>query len=226
MQANLAIQLTKALSSERLSAYQQRGNQGGNLELFSHYVWNMALSESLYSTLQVLEVTLRNTIHATASQHFQREDWFNSTAVISFQNDVEALNKAKRTLQRQRKPLDPGRIIAELNFGFWTSLLDKRYEQTLWPRLLKSAFPHMPRRARTRQILSRRFHKIRKLRNRIFHHEPIWYWRDLKQQHQDILEAIAWIEPAAKDLVVAIDRFPAVYQTGLAEIERELKKFC
>ena len=117
-------------------------------------------------------------------------------------------------------------IIAELNFGFRTSLLDRRYEQVLWPQLIKAAFPYMPKRIRTRRVLSRRFHKVRQLRNRIFHHEPIWYWQDLPQQHEQILEAISWIEPAVKDLVMTIDRFSPIYQHGLQDIEQQLEKFC
>ncbi|MBA1444187.1 MAG: hypothetical protein M3H12_16910 [Chromatiales bacterium] len=123
-------------------------------------------------------------------------------------------------LTRQHKELNPERIFAELNFGFWTSMLDKRYKQVLWPQLIKTAFPYMPRKIRTHKVLSQQFHKIRQLRNRIFHHEPIWYWQDLPQQHEQILEAISWIEPAVKDLVMTVDRFPPVHQNSLQEIEQ------
>jgi len=226
MQADFATKLKQALSTERLAAYQQRLEQDGNRNLFSHYAWNMALSESLYPVLQALEVTLRNSIHSAAHQHFGRDDWYNNHHIIRHPNDIGALNKAKGMLNRQRKALDPGRIVAELNFGFWTSMLDKRYEQVLWPQLIKAAFPCMPRKIRTRKVLSQRFHKIRQLRNRIFHHEPIWYWQDLPQQHEQILEAISWIEPAVKDLVMTVDRFPPIYQNGLQEIDQQLEKFC
>lgn len=225
MQAEFAAQLIQALSGERLGAYRDRTG-GDGLQLFSHYTWNMALSESLYPALQVLEVALRNSIHNAARAHFGCDDWFNDRALVNSSHEIAALNKAHRTLQRQRRPLDSGRVIAELSFGFWTSLLDRRYEQVLWPRLLKAAFPEMPRRLRTRQNLSRRFQRIRHLRNRIFHHEPIWHWKDLARQHRDTLEAVAWIEPAAQALVTAVDRFPDVYQTGLAEIEQRLRRFC
>ena len=182
------------------------------------------LSESLYPTLQMLEITLRNTLHNAASEHFKNEWWFQNIEIIRFPNELQALAKAKATLQRQNKPITPGRLIAELNFGFWTSLMDKRYEhnQVLWPTLLKTAFPHMPKRIRKRQTLSKRFHKIRNLRNRIFHHEPIWYWQDLKQQHQQIIEAIGWIEPAAKEIITLIDRFPEIHQTGTENISKAL----
>ncbi|MFQ5644898.1 MAG: hypothetical protein ACE5FQ_14550 [Thiogranum sp.] len=226
MQVDFVHKLRQALSHERLSAYAQRMPGNGNRTLFAHYAWNMALSESLYPTLQALEVTLRNTLHNAAQHHFQRSDWFNDRQIIQFPNDVRSLGQAREMLRRRRKPLEPGRIIAELNFGFWTSLFDKRYEQVLWPRIIKTAFPHMPRRMRTRKELSRRLHKIRNLRNRIFHHEPIWYWQDLAQQHSHILETIAWIEPAMRDLVTTVDRFPETYQNGLDEIQQKLEQFC
>jgi len=226
MQANFAQKLTQALSHERLSAYARRAPEHGNRVLFAHYAWNMALSESLYPVLQALEVLLRNTVDNAAQHHFGKEDWYDDSRIIQHPNDRVSIDKAKRILSRQNKPLDPGRIIAELNFGFWTSLFDRRYEQVLWPRLIKTAFPYMPRRIRTRQTLSRRLHKIRILRNRIFHHEPIWYWQDLPQQHVDILQAISWIEPAMGDLVQTIDRFPSTYDNGLDEIIHKLEQFC
>ncbi len=225
MQANFSSKLKHVLSDERLSAYQQRLTQNGNRNLFSHYAWNMALSESLYPTLQLLEIGLRNTISHHARQQFGKADWFDDPGIIHAR-DKTSIDKAKVTLQRKKKPLDPGRIIAELNFGFWTSLLDKRYEQILWPRLIKACFPAMPKSIRTRKKLSQRFNRIRNLRNRVFHHEPIWYWQDLAQQHEDILEAITWIEPAMRDLASTIDHFPGVHQKGLQEIEQKLKRFC
>lgn len=225
MQADFANKLKQVLSSERLAAYQLRMGQDGDLNLFSHYAWNMALSESLYPALQVLEVAFRNTVHHAAPAAFGREDWFDDPRLIKVK-DRTAITKAKENLRRQRKPLDSGRIIAELNFGFWTSLLDSRYEQVLWPKLIKTCFPHMPNAMRTRKTLSIRFNRIRHLRNRIFHHEPVWYWQDLEQQHREILEAIAWIEPNLQALVMSVDRFPTTYQQGYAEIEQQLRKFC
>lgn len=224
MQDEFATKLLSALSVERMGAYRNRLNDDGNGNLFAHYAWNMALSESLYPSLQMLEVVLRNTIHKAACHGFGRADWYDDATIIH-SKDQDAVVKAKTSLQRMKKPLDPGRIIAELTFGFWTALLDRRYEQVLWPRLLKPCFPYMPRSERTRKNVSARFERIRRLRNRVFHHEPIWHWHDLPDQHQEILDAIAWMEPAARDFVAAIDRFPSLYQGGIALIERPLQQF-
>ena len=223
MQPDTARRLHQALSTERLAGYRRRIDHDGDTALFAHYVWNMALSEALYPALQGVEVVLRNAIHEAARRHFGRDDWFDDTAVIHHRNDIVNLKKAKEMLQRQNKPLEPSRIIAELSFGFWTSLLDRRYERVLWPRLIRAAFPHVPRRLRTRRELSRRFHRIRLLRNRVFHHEPIWHWRDLAQQHIEILEAIARIEPDVRELVVSIDRLADVYRNGLRTITVQME---
>ena len=225
MQERFAEQLRNVLSIERLQAYSDKLSQDGNKYLFCHYTWNIALSESLYPTLQAIEVTLRNVLHNKIQEHAGQDDWFHKAGILR-RREQDAVRKAEETLRQKRKPLEPGRILAELSFGFWTSLFDSRYEQVLWPVLIKNVFPNMPRKIRTRKTLSRRFNRIRNLRNRIFHHEPVWYWQDLSGHHKEILEAISWIEPSMEQLVTAIDRFPLVYRRGLDEIEQKLKVFC
>jgi len=100
---------------------------------------------------------------------------------IQEQMERAAVGRAKDTLVKQAKPLEAGRMVAELSFGFWTSLLDVRYERSnvLWPHLLRPTFPRMRNRDRKRKTISARINSIRLLRNRVSHHEPIWHWRDL-----------------------------------------------
>jgi hypothetical protein len=83
MQATFSDQLRRAISHERLDAYRQRGTSNDDVELFAHYAWNMALSESLYTPLQCLEVSLRNSIHDAASAHFKTDTWFDLPGVLS-----------------------------------------------------------------------------------------------------------------------------------------------
>lgn len=215
MQANTAAQLSRILSPERLDAYRQRLSPSITDDaLLGTYLWNMALAESLYPALQTLEIALRNAIHDAACNHFKSSNWLVMPGVLQHSNEREAVQKAISSLTHQQKPHDAGRVVAELSFGFWTSLMDRRYEQSLWPRLLKPVFPYLPRSIRTRAVISRRFHRIRQLRNRIFHHEPVWYWQDLVQHHQEVMEALGWIEPAARNYVGVLDRFNDVYAFG------------
>jgi hypothetical protein len=199
------------LSSDRLEAYRRQASET-DLDLLARYQWNTVLSEALYPPLQGLEIALRNAIHEAATVAFGTPYWFDQGHVLP--GDSDPITQAKVALTRRQKPLDPGRIVAELNFGFWTTLLDRRYEQRLWPRLLRATFPHLPRRMRTRHAASGRFNTLRTLRNRVSHHEPIWYWPHLAQRHDEILEAIGWISPAYAHQIALIDRFPTILAAG------------
>lgn len=205
--------LLLAVSQERLEPY-KRQEDADDLEAFGRYVWNMQISEALYPALQGLEITLRNSIHDAATDAFGYEYWMDGEQSPLKNHEQKSVRTAKRRLQGKGKEITPGRLVAELNFGFWTSLLYSRYEQVLWPKLNKSAFPHVPRRMRNRKSLDKRFNSIRFLRNRVFHYEPIWHWNDLTQQHTDLLDTIGWISPAARSTVKVMDRFSEVYEQG------------
>lgn len=204
-----------AISPERLEVYRHRGD--GDAETIARYCWNVSLSEALYPTLQTLEVALRNTVHHAASDSYQNEMWFDGSRSPLRRTEKEALDTAKETLSRRQRPMEPGRIVAELNFGFWTSLFNRRYEQVLWPAMLKAAFPDMPRRLRTQRNLSNRFNDIRKLGNRVFHHERIIHKENLPRVHAEITEAIGWISPVLHAYVIKVDRFPHLHGNGLVE---------
>jgi hypothetical protein len=49
----------------------------------------------------------------------------------------------------------------------------------------------------------------------LFRHEPIWHWRDLREQHAIALDLIGWMSPPLRATVGAPDRFDAVYAGGL-----------
>lgn len=184
-----------------------------DLDVITKYVWNMVLSEALCPSLQTLEVALRNNIHDAASKAFGNQFWFDSTPSLLRPGEQKLVANAKVQLTREGKPIEAGRVVAELTFGFWTSLLDVFYERTVWQPLLadKAAFAYMPKTIRTRATLSRRFNGIRKLRSRVFHHEPVWNDAYLSRSHADIVEAIRWICPELYDMTNLLDRFPQVY---------------
>ena len=55
---------------------------------------------------------------------------------------------------------------------------------------------------------------VRKLRNRVSHHEPIWHWHDLGSQHRAAAELIGWMSPELAGCVAALDRFDGVHDAG------------
>lgn len=86
-------------------------------------------------------------------------------------------------------------VVAGLDFGFWTILLDSRFERTLWRTILYHAFPHYVKvtgKPLDRWSVEKRFNALRDLRNRVMHHEPLFH-RTLSQDFADISEAISWM---------------------------------
>lgn len=228
MKKEISNKLTPIIAHERIRGYEKRilkkVGAATELDCYAYYNWNTALSQSFYSSLQTLEIALRNSIHNNASKHFKDSKWFENSKILDPES-LKKINTAKKNLQKQNKNLSAGRILAELSFGFWTSLFNKKYDQILWHKIIKKTFPYMNAQIRTRKTLSAKLNKIRRLRNRIFHYEPIWYYNDLKQHHEKILEAISWIEPKMRDMVLSIDQFPScIKQEKINHIKSDLQK--
>jgi len=92
-----------------------------------------------------------------------------------------------------------------------TKIIDARYERSLWQKSIKNIFPSMPRSLRTRHVILARINRTRKLRNRVFHYEPIWHFEDFEKRHDEILETIMWISPDVETLVRSKDRFQEIF---------------
>jgi Abi-like protein len=180
-------ELERKLSTDRLHPY--RTAVGGNLEQAVRlYEQNSLLAESLYGILQGLEVALRNTIHAQLASGFGRPEWWDTLQLGPEQDSM--VRKAKDALKREEKRPDAGRVVAELAFGFWTGLTSARYE-ALWRDHLAKI---VPSRWLQRVQLHNRLNSIRKLCNRVAHHEPILN-RPLQKEANQIFDTISWISP-------------------------------
>ena len=217
------------LSKKRLNAY--RPDQGSDLEMVVNYFWNLRLCEALYPTLNAAEIALRNSIN-TALENYYNEYWFEDSwtdgARLLEPLQYEQVEDARSKLRKRKSPETPGRIVAELSFGFWVNLFNRPYEEKIWSlnnyALLRIVFPDSRRRDRRRSLLRDRFAAINDLRNRVFHYEPIEYRKTLGKEHADILQAIGWISPVMRDSIKLYDRFPDVYRTGREHVEATIKQ--
>lgn len=222
VQSISAVALTRVLSTPRLEAYRLSPSDTPR-DLIGRYRWNVALSMSLYAPLGYLEVAFRNSLHEALTAFWGTPAWYDLTPAWLSSHEQGAINAAKLELGRRKATLDPGRLVAELSFGFWTSLLSRGYEQVIWPRLLKPVFPHMPRRERTRKHVAERMHQVRKLRNRVFHHEPIWRWTDLPHRYAALGETIDWFEPALSRILPDAHTFNEVHAKGPTAFEMDVR---
>ena len=175
--------LERAISRERLAKY--LAETGDNLDAaLGLYERNTRLSEALYSPLQSLEICFRNIIHLQMSQTYG-PDWLT--------NGVPPLARAtENSIQDACADFNnptPGDLVAELKFSFWVSLLGRGYDATLWRRALYRGF--LIGGGKKRSDVHSRFNAIRRFRNRVAHHEPIFV--SATQMHQEIIEAIGWM---------------------------------
>lgn len=214
------IALEKAISTSRLSTYKNHSPSNNQDKLIQNYVFNAKISENFYFLLQNLEVTLRNAIYDSYCNAGFSRDFF----YIREQNTTRPYNReyhsyacwkmigtVKYHLVRDGSVVTDGKVISELNFGFWTTLLEENHYKTLiWRRVFKQVFPHYPHGRSTDDDVDRvsqKVNSIRQLRNRIFHYEPIFNRPYLKQDRDDILEIIGWISPEMKKLSQIYDEF-------------------
>jgi len=204
---------TRGLSEARLTAYRTHPAEPFEVVL-GRYRWNAELSMALYPALGLLEVTLRNTLHRAVAGLHGTDAWYDLGPGVLAEWEQKSVALAKDELRKQRKPDEPGRVVAELNLGFWVSLLSTNYEQRLWPKLLKTAFPYLPRSTRTRATVAGRFQEIRRLRNRVSHHEPIYKSKSLAQQYDNIEEAIGWMVPSLLTLLPIGEGFETIFARG------------
>lgn len=237
--------IRQALSDPRLDAYRLTPSEN-DLDLMARYAWNMDLCAALYPTLHLLEVVLRNSLNAALIYHHSGDmRWYEQPSAFSTTKSPHnfAYDNVQKAIARVSKvaqpfaPDAPGRVVAELNFGFWTSLLSKQYGspksvqrnwRPLWPDLVPKAFPHFPAATgtkRDREVLATRFDNIRKLRNRVSHHESIWKGRPdsatnsmvrLDNQFQEIIEALGWMSPEVVYAATTLSNFMVVLNAGPA----------
>jgi hypothetical protein len=129
-------------------------------------------------------------------------------------SDIEAARQ--RATRRGKRAEIHGKVIAELNFGFWRFLCTAPYLTSLWVPALTTALPHHPNAGKPRQVradVEDRMQRLQFLRNRIAHHEPIHH-RNLARDHAEMLELVGWICPESHAWVDALTRTRDVTALG------------
>lgn len=216
-------QIRKTISTDRFDAYRRSGDRD-DLDVLARYLWNAMLCEALYPAMQAFEVAFRNSLyHAIEGAYPAIEadcedvtSWLDFKVPIIHPHETHRVPDAKFELARRGKPLTAGRLIAELNLNFWRKLLHKPYGDrstsapgNFWPRLIPVVFPAVDRRFNNIARISEAVDEIHAMRNRMFHHEPIF--DQVRQRHGMLLRVIRWIEPELEATVREFDRFPETF---------------
>ena len=152
---------------------------------------------------------MRNVFHESLSDAYGSE-WYLEPNVISHLFQRRKISSALVDLAHSKRPLEAGRVVASLTFGFWTACLTAQYDETLWRKGgLAKAFQNSGLKP-SRKEVNGKLTPIRQIRNRIAHHEPILYF-NLPKHHRNIVELTEWLSPVAADWSRAHCTFRACY---------------
>jgi len=187
-QSRDSLWIEEWLSVERFATYLHaaRGSRELALKL---YEWNTRINAELLHDLAHLEVGLRNHYDKVLKlatlpheMHWTEQDSLLSLFPVSIVRNNEtgqyydrnkrprnaimnAIEKAQKT--SLGKPT-PGKIVAEVTFGFWSYLTSAGHEKNIWTPYLHKAFGQGTIRETIHHVLQ----DLLNLRNRIAHHEP------------------------------------------------------
>ena len=205
--------LTTAFSAQRLSKYLTHNN-GNKEKAIKHYKSNLRLAESLYVSLSVFEVTLRNALSRELRNIAGKEDCFDMFYTQpEFKAFIPDIDHAKKQILHRKETLTTDKIISELTFGFWVMLLNREYDHILW-KSLRKAFPNMPKEIRQRKNVSAPCNDLRRLRNRVFHHEAIcWNLHYVTCLHHNLVTVLGWMNADMPTWLATIDSFDMICES-------------
>lgn len=192
--------LERFLTRERLSYYLDQCDDDLSAAI-ALYELNTKVSAALYGPVQGLEVLLRNAMNEQLVARFGA-DWHDLTTI---RLDGPQQTDVHRAIAEIGGVVSNGAVVAELSLGFWAALLNTSNDNEIWRKAIYLAFPEIPKGV-ARKNVHGAINSIRRLRNRIAHHEKILH-RDLKEDHDKILEIAGWICPDTQAWIAEMSQF-------------------
>ena len=128
---------------------------------------------------------------------------------------MDEIQKTKLKLSKKRKTVTSDTLSAELDFGFWTGMMASYYEKKIWQKHISKVFLDAPKNynlVREFSTIRNELHEIRNLRNRVFHHEPIFCTKklsfdDMLVKYNQSKKLIGWLSQDAFRLLDKHEQF-------------------
>ena len=203
--------LFQRLSPERLATYLDAVD--GDVErAIRLYEWNAQVSAALFEVIGHVEVVLRNAIHEQMTEWCRAnghdENWFLNGHGFLDRPALRDIAKAQLILNRSGHEVTSDRFVSTLNFGFWRYLMTNRYRTTLWPLVVRRAFPSL---RVSESILFNSVGRLHVLRNRLAHHEAVFF-RHLEQDLRDAYLVARAIDPQVEQWIRSQSRVEALLE--------------
>jgi len=172
------------MSHARFATYRTAALSAGHPEEDAPalYAWNAHVSSALLIALHMCEVAIRNSVSdALTVVYGPHWPWDRN-----FENSLpapkgSAYQPRKDLLQARARCPTTDRVVVALTFKFWEKMFTSRHDSRIWNPHLLGLFPNLDKLqpvAMHRLRIATDLESIRRLRNRIAHHEPI-FMRDL-----------------------------------------------
>lgn len=195
------------------------------------YLWAADLAGALFSTIAFVEVGLRNSMDRKLRVWNDQqgdeygEDWalrkgaapllyelITHKSLASAQNFASEQSCLRpKTHPRRLATVTHDDVVSHFMFGTWVYLIKPRVWnrlqqcQQLWGECLLHAFPYADPSDAGRQMLADQLDRVRKLRNRVAHHENLLSV-DVRKRLRDMLGILALVDPKLPDLAIQSNR--------------------
>lgn len=219
----------RAFSQPRLERFllATKGDQQKALHL---YKLNIQLSECLFGIMSIFEIVLRNHIDQYYRQYFKDNEWlkngcgqgglFSHPSFI--RSGFESRTKILTTIAQLGNHYTHDRLVAKLNFGFWTYMFTP-IQFRVGGQGLHRIYINRPKGTSQSQLFNE-LDEVRSLRNRIAHHEPVCfdnahqiYTGRTKTTHSYIIKHIEWLGYKSSELLLGLDETAQI----LIEIDQQ-----
>lgn len=184
-----------ALSAARVGTYEAATTAVPQLPgALALYAWNAQVSAAMLAPLHLCEVVVRNAVSDALTTVYGANWPWSMTFITSLPNPSMGFNPVKDLMTARQKKATTGRVIPELKFVFWQTMFTRRFDVRIWDPNLRAVMPHLdPNKTvlQLRGLIYSELEQLRKLRNRIAHHEPI-FTRNLSDDLQKIHDLIAF----------------------------------
>lgn len=196
---------------------------GGNRRLaLALYEWNTVTSAAFQRDLAHLEIALRNAYDQAivantpaGSPHWTADPyrlfpvrWRTAKDGTRFDVNRRPREQIERAVYEAGADAPPGKVVAELTFGFWRYLSTAAHHDPLWIPYLHAAFAA----GTARPDVDKPVGRLHRFRNRIAHHEPLLErdrasgllrlrTRHLHDRHADLLTVAGLISPQLRQYI-------------------------
>lgn len=219
--------VVRLYSNSRVSKYYRATNRNKNKAVMLYFA-NLKIAQAFHPLLSSFEVILRNQLHYALARHFSDGNWIinqksgfmvdpsltyiNKRSKKKVVNDyiLKEVKKAEKKITDRGVIVTTGRVIAEQTLGFWNSFYETHHYALLSgvPCRIFKKLPSGYGRKEINEIILR----IRELRNRINHNEPICFvnkrcdFSYVRNMYKVINEYLTWIDPEIMPSLNEVDK--------------------